>query len=140
MKIFLWTLAVIVLGSGLLFAVKAMNRADIEKNIVPGQYDTFAQCIKDSGAVFYGAFWCSHCQDQKKEFGDSGRLLPYTECSTPDTKGQTLVCKEKGINSYPTWIFKDGSQVSGKVDWKILSEKTSCVLPDGIATTSPSSL
>jgi hypothetical protein len=24
--------------------------------------DDFAKCIKDSGAMFYGAFWCPHCQ------------------------------------------------------------------------------
>ncbi|MCX6738439.1 MAG: hypothetical protein NT098_00095 [Candidatus Parcubacteria bacterium] len=140
MKIFLWTLVVIVFGGSLLFAVKSMNKADIEGNAVSGQYDTFAQCIKDSGAVFYGAFWCPHCLDQKKEFGDSVKLLPYVECSTPDTKGQTLICKEKGINSYPTWIFKDDSRLSGKLTWKVLAEKTLCILPKGVATSTPETI
>ena len=45
----------------------------------PGQYDVFAQCLKDTGAVFYGAFWCPHCQSQKKLFGSSVKLLPYDE-------------------------------------------------------------
>jgi len=127
MKIFLWTLGVIVVAGGLILGVKSMKQADVSS--FPGQYDTFAQCLKDSGATFYGAFWCPHCQDQKKDFGSSDRLLPYVECSTVDEKGQTAVCKEKGIISYPTWIFKDTSQVSGKVDWKTLSEKTGCSLP-----------
>ena len=35
----------------------------------PGQYDNLAQCLTDKGAKFYGAFWCSHCQEQKAEFG-----------------------------------------------------------------------
>ncbi len=137
MKIFLWTLAIVVLGGSMLFAVKMMNKADVEKNTIPGQYDTFAQCLKDSGAVFYGAFWCPHCEEQKKEFGSSSKLLPYVECSTPDAKGQTLICEEKGINSYPTWIFKDGSRMSGTLSWKVLAEKTSCVLPKNVATSAP---
>jgi thiol-disulfide isomerase/thioredoxin len=35
----------------------------------PGELDEFAECLKSKGAVFYGAFWCPHCQDQKKLFG-----------------------------------------------------------------------
>ena len=74
----------------------------------PGPYDEFATCIKDSGAEFFGAFWCPHCQAQKQEFGRSAKKLPYIECSTPDGKGQTDICKENTIESYPTWIFPDG--------------------------------
>lgn len=55
----------------------------------PGKYDTFAQCVKENGAVFYGAFWCPHCQNQKKMFGNSAQYLPYVECSTPDGNGQS---------------------------------------------------
>ena len=55
----------------------------------PGQYDAFAQCLKDKGAIFYGAFWCPHCQNQKAMFGKSVQFLPYVECSTPDGNGQT---------------------------------------------------
>ncbi|MEK6827042.1 MAG: hypothetical protein AABX99_00990, partial [Nanoarchaeota archaeon] len=58
----------------------------------PGKYDQFAQCLKDKGAVFYGAFWCSHCIAQKKLFGSSAKLLPYVECSTADASGQAQIC------------------------------------------------
>src|SRR3989344_5960179 len=73
----------------------------------PGKLDTFATCLTDKGAIFYGAFWCPHCQAQKKLFGRSQRLLLYVECSTPDAKGQLQVCKDKNIQSYPTWEFAD---------------------------------
>jgi len=43
----------------------------------PGQYDTFAQCLGEKGAKFYGAFWCPHCQAQKAIFGKSKEFLPY---------------------------------------------------------------
>ncbi len=103
------------------------------------KYDVFAQCLKSSGATFYGAFWCPHCKAQKALFGDSVKYLPYVECSTPDGQSQTPICVQKGIGSYPTWIFKDGTQLSGEIPLDQLAEKTSCPLPAGdtVATTTP---
>lgn len=100
----------------------------------PGQLDAFATCLKDQGAVFYGAFWCSHCIATKKLFGSSAKNLPYVECSTPDGNGQTQICIDKKIESYPTWIFKDGSQLKGEVTLKTLSEKTDCPINSSGAT------
>jgi len=95
----------------------------------PGKYDEFAICLKDKGAVFYGAFWCTHCQAQKKLFGSSQKLLPYIECSTADASEQTQVCKDKKIEGYPTWEFTDGSRLNGEIPLQQLADKTSCVLP-----------
>ncbi len=95
----------------------------------PGTYDAFAQCLKDRGAVFYGAFWCPHCQNQKRMFGSSAKLLPYVECSTSDGESQTQVCKDKKIDGYPTWEFKDGSRLTGEVSLADLASKTACPLP-----------
>ncbi len=100
-----------------------------KENTTPGKLDGFAQCLKDKGAVFYGAFWCPHCQNQKKAFGKSEKLLPYVECSTPDGQGQLATCTEKGVKSYPTWIFADGTTLNGEVELSVLAEKTQCVLP-----------
>jgi hypothetical protein len=91
--------------------------------------DLFAQCIADSGAVFYGAFWCPHCQDQKKEFGDSKDLLPYVECDANGKDSQAGLCKSKGVKSYPTWEFPDGTMKSGVLTFEELSTATSCPLP-----------
>jgi hypothetical protein len=91
----------------------------------------FAQCLKDSGAVFYGAFWCPHCNEQKELFGEAiVPLLPYVECSTPDSKSQYPICIEKGVKSYPTWIFADGSVLTGVQQFISLSEKTGCPVPN----------
>mgnify|MGYP003393960852 CR=1 FL=1 len=100
------------------------------QNYQPSKLDSFAQCLKDSGAKFYGAFWCSHCQNQKAEFGSAKRLLPYIECSTPDGKGQLKVCKDANIEGYPTWEFVDSSRVGGEMSLQALSEKTNCQLPN----------
>lgn len=91
--------------------------------------DGFATCVKDSGATFYGAFWCPHCQAQKAMFKGSARLLPYVECSQPDGKTQTQACIDKEIKSYPTWEFKDGTRQEGTVSLDSLAERTGCVIP-----------
>lgn len=101
----------------------------VKVNSGPGKLDALAQCLKEKGAVFYGAFWCSHCQNQKAMFGKSQKLLPYIECSTADGKNQLAVCKEKQISGYPTWEFADGSRESGEISLQKLSEKTGCQLP-----------
>lgn len=98
------------------------------KKSQPGEFDTFASCIKDSGAMFYGAFWCPHCQSQKALFGKSAKLIPYTECSTP-SKSQLKVCTDAGIESYPTWKFSDGTTVTGQQSFAQLAEKTKCEAP-----------
>lgn len=95
----------------------------------PGKLDGFAQCLKDKGVTFFGAFWCPHCKNQKKMFGNSAKLLPYTECSTADGKAQTQECIDKNIASYPTWEFADGSRETGEVSLEKLAEKSSCQLP-----------
>lgn len=98
------------------------------KNNKPGELDGFAACISESGAKFYGAFWCPHCQDQKEMFGNSEKKLPYVECSTADRKGTTIDCQKAQIQSYPTWEFADGSREVGTLSLEALAEKTSCEL------------
>jgi thiol-disulfide isomerase/thioredoxin len=99
------------------------------QNTGPGKLDDFAKCLKDKGAIFYGAFWCPHCQNEKSSFGSSKQYLPYVECSTPDSNGQLQVCKDAGVTVYPTWKFADGSKVEGEMSLKELADKTGCVLP-----------
>lgn len=94
----------------------------------PGEHDSFAQCLQEEGATFYGAFWCPHCQDQKALFGRSEKHLPYVECSLPNGQGQTKECIDEGIESYPTWEFSDGSRVGGVMSLAELSKKTGCTL------------
>ena len=94
----------------------------------PNPLDGFAQCLKANGAEFYGAFWCPHCLEQKDEFGSAKQYLPYIECSNADNS-QTQICKDKKIDGYPTWIFKDGTKQTGAMSLDALAQKTGCVLP-----------
>jgi hypothetical protein len=97
--IFFIVIIVLVLGTIATFIIRGSGPS------VGSKYDGLATCLKDKGANFYGAFWCPHCQAQKKEFGSSSKLLPYVECSTADANGQLQVCIDKKIESYPTWTF-----------------------------------
>jgi hypothetical protein len=46
----------------------------------PGAVD-LARRLRDAGAHMFGAFWCSHCQDQKQAFGrEAMAVFPYEEC------------------------------------------------------------
>lgn len=124
-KIFILVVVLLIIGT----AVLALT-SDHSSVGAPGKYDKFAQCLEEKGAKFYGAFWCPHCQAQKKMFGTSVKYLPYVECSTADANGQTQVCIDNKVASYPTWEFTDGSRLTGEIPLATLAEKTTCVLPE----------
>lgn len=127
MKKYLYILIVLLLISGLIYLFKTPGK--------PGKLNEFAICLKDKGAVFYGAFWCPHCQNQKAMFGKSAKYLPYVECSTPDGRGQLQLCKDVGVTTYPTWHFTDDLStttkvITGVVELSDLSKETGCLLPE----------
>ena len=83
----------------------------------PGPEDPWirglAEHLSKSDAKFYGASWCPHCNEQKQLFGSSVKRIPYVECSPGGPQApQAQVCKEKGIQSYPTWII-NGQRYTG---------------------------
>ncbi len=127
----------IVIGAIVLIGIgAAIFSSKKSGNIGEGGLETlspkaaFAQCLADKGVKFYGAFWCPHCQAQKKLFGTQAiKKLPYVECSTPDGKSQNQECKDAGIKGYPTWKFTDGSVQTGELTFAQLAEKTGCVAP-----------
>jgi len=85
-----------------------------------GNYDFFAKCLSEKGVTMYGSYWCNHCQNQKKIFGDSFKYINYVEC----TENQDL-CREKGIEGYPTWIIND-EKYPGEQSIQKLSQLTGC--------------
>ncbi len=53
--------------------------------------------LNASGAKMYGAFWCSHCQDQKETFGkDAIGSFPYVECFPDGWKRVSVVHSPEG--------------------------------------------
>ena len=86
--------------------------------------DEFATCLTENGAELYGSESCPHCQEQKAMFGESFKLIDYTECSEDQQK-----CAEEEIQYLPTWKFDDGTVTTGVKSFGYLAEKTGCVLP-----------
>lgn len=101
---------------------------------MPKGYQTeltkLAQCLTDKGAKFYGTYWCPHCANQKKAFGKAAKDLPYIECALPgvDRGKQTPECEAvtPKIDGYPTWIFADGTRMSGEIKPEKLAAKVGC--------------
>lgn len=85
--------------------------------------DEFAQCIASKKIAMYGAAWCSHCQAQKKLFGESFKYVPYVEC--PEN---TQKCIDAGVESYPTWISPDGKKITGEQSLEDISKFSQCPL------------
>ena len=75
-----------------------------------------AAFLGEKGAKMYGAFWCSHCEDQKETFG-AGAPVPYVECF-PDgwRRGTPLdaACASAEITGFPTWVLADGTRFEGE--------------------------
>lgn len=89
--------------------------------------DTVARCLTDKGVTFYGAYWCPHCADQKKQFGDAMKNITYVECDPEGENAQAERCLEENITSYPTWIFPDGERLVGARSPDVLAEKAGCL-------------
>jgi len=63
-----------------------------------------ADDLQKLNAAFYGAFWCSHCYDQKQALGQQAMArIPYVECSKEGVDANTALCKDKKVPGYPTW-------------------------------------
>jgi len=95
------------------------------------KYDEFARCLTQKGVKMYGAYWCSHCSDQKALFAQSFKYAPYVECGVPGTTAKLAdVCSDAAIKHFPTWQFPPvGERVEGVVPLQDLSFRTGCPLP-----------
>ena len=61
----------------------------------------------------YGAFWCSHCHEQKQLFGkEAFKQIDYIECDPKGKNPQPNLCQAAKVASYPTWVI-NGQSVSG---------------------------
>lgn len=119
-----FTLSLVIIIAGVLLAIFLSNK--------PSQYTAFAQCVADSGAVFYGSATCPHCIEQKRDVGNAAKLLPYVECNpqfgSPEEVAQ---CEEAGVQAVPHWTSPAGDVFTGRQQLEVLSAMTGCELPEG---------
>lgn len=94
---------------------------------------SLARHLRSVGAKLYGAFWCSHCFEQKEMFGREGaKLLDYVECFPDGVKEGTKMiqaCTEVKIEGFPTWVI-NGQVLSGEKDFSELAQLSGIKLED----------
>lgn len=113
---------VLLLAGGPLQAAAVMAQVpEVAPPGLPGDSETIAtsnasqrglaEHLRRQGFVFYGAWWCPACRQQKSLFGQpAAQRLPYLECEK-GAAGQQR-CSQVGIRAYPTWI-KGGERREG---------------------------
>ncbi|MDY6761588.1 MAG: hypothetical protein SVY41_00905 [Candidatus Nanohaloarchaea archaeon] len=98
-------------------------------DITEQELATFAQCISENNATFYGADWCPHCNQQKAMFGDAMEHVDYVECSPNGRDAPRAdVCNRKQVSTYPTWII-NGERYTGVQRLSDLASATGCQIP-----------
>ncbi len=109
---------VLVIAAGGWFVWK-----NISKPREASALDSFAQCLAQKKITMYGAYWCPHCQNEKRAFGSSWEYVPYVECTE-----ETQKCIDQKIQRYPTWIFPDGKRFEGEMGVEKLSQESGCII------------
>lgn len=57
-----------------------------------------AKKLNKLGAKLYGAYWCSHCNNQKQLFGkEAFGVVEYIECDDSGYNSQSALCKSKKV-------------------------------------------
>ncbi len=76
------------------------------------QQQALADHLQKQGAIFYGAWWCPACFQQKNLFGkEAGNRLPYVECDKTDDG--RAVCMAAKIRAFPTWELAGKPRLEG---------------------------
>jgi glutaredoxin len=78
-----------------------------------------AEHLSSVGARVFTAYWCPHCHDQKEAFGkEAAAKLQVIECAEDGANSQAQLCKQQGVQGYPSW------QIKGVVDSGVKPLKT----------------
>ena len=105
----------ITIGAILGVLILAGSVFAIIRAVTPGQWDNFAKCLTEKGAVMYGALsWCKYTQEQVGMFGKSFKYLNYKEHT-----------ELPGIKYTPTWVI-DGKWYEKVQSFETLAAATGC--------------
>lgn len=127
---------VVVLAAGSIAWMRYSERGD---GIADPAVQALAGCLTGKGAKMYGAYWCTHCNKQKQMFSSAFADIDYVECANQDDpQKQAPACDQAGVTSYPTWIFADGSRLTGEVKLEELATRAGCTYAPGIILDSDS--
>lgn len=110
-----------ILLISLVLALLVVTGCSITGNSVTST-NTLAKCLTEKKVVMYGTEWCSHCQNQKKAFGNSIDEVTFIDCDKEPRK-----CDAVGIQGYTTWRI-DGQNYPGEQQLSRLASLSGCKL------------
>jgi hypothetical protein len=87
---------------------------------------TLAKCLTENSAKFYGAYWCPHCQEQKKILGSALSQIKYIECDPKGEDANPDACQKANIQGYPTWQMPGKTDLQGAQSFQALSQWSGC--------------
>lgn len=119
----------------LMFSVFALVACTPSAPPKDSQYAEIAKCLTDKGVIFYGAYWCPHCQNQKKMFGDDIRYIKYVECDPKGENAKPEECAKAGVQRFPSWFFPGQGLTTGEQKPEDLAKKANCDVPATSAST-----
>jgi len=122
-------------SSGTLLA--STSKTGIRDNIPPPITEksskkamALASDLKSLDAKMFGAFWCSHCIDQKQSLGyEAMQTVPYVECDREGYNNKRDICLEREVPGYPTWEI-NGELFPGEKSLDELREIVNDILKD----------
>lgn len=119
-SLIIWLAILTVIAGIAVYKIRSNRPPSADEKIIK-----LAQCLTQKGAKMYGAFWCAHCQNQKKTFGKAWQDINYIECSLLNGE-QNELCRQAGIEGYPTWEFGNGQRESNELTFQKLAELSQC--------------
>ena len=88
------------------------------------QATELARRLRQQGVVMAGTYWCPHTSRQKELFGrEAWQNINYVECSSKGYNGNAGYCLTNKVEGYPTWVFKNGKQISGERPLSLLAQE-----------------
>ena len=127
----LYVVTVLTMSIVLTESPDAKNTQGLKLAYAPAQLEqtstaysrALAKHLAETGAKMYGAFWCSHCIEQKETFG-AGAQIPYVECFPDGWERGTPVataCDAAKVEGFPTWVI-NGKKLEGEQTLEKLAE------------------
>ena len=101
------------------------------KNQSTDQAVALAEHLRKKSAIFFGAYWCPHCMNQRAYFGGEALgKLRYVECASGGLDYDKKMCDKFKINEtgFPTWRI-DGKMYPGEMNLAKLAELSGFPVP-----------
>ena len=124
-KVVIMFVIAVVLMISLIYATRTISHITGKSVVETEDTDSLAKCLTAQGAKMYGAYWCGHCQNQKKMFGEDFQYVNYIECDAQGENANPEECSKAGIGGDLTWIIS-GEQYPGEQSLEKLKELSGC--------------